>query len=578
VTLETARSELAVVSARLERAYPAEHEDQDASVLLLRNEISPQTRLLLLGLCGAALCTLLIACANLGSLLLARAIARRKELALRTALGAGRERLVRQLITESVVLAAAGGMLGLLVAQGALPLLGRLVPVTLPGAAEPTLDLRVLLFAALLTAFTGLGFGVWPALRAGRDTGFEGLRDGARAGGGRQRLRGALVVTEVAASVVLLASAGLLLRALWRIQAVDPGFRAEGVLTLRTALPMPRYDSTERRVAFYDRVLQEVRALPGVTAAGYTSFLPMAMGGGIWPVILEAGTETRRQNQTASLRYVTPGYFDALAIPLRQGRNLDPRDTGDRPPVALVSESFARRYWPGEDPVGRRFTFAFQERTVVGVVGEVRVRGPERTSEPQVYLPAGQVPDGAIIFYAPKDLVVRSTGNPSALVPAIRAIVARVDPDQPVSDVRLMEEIVSEQTASRTVQARLLGALALVAMLLAGVGIHGLLSFTVSTRAREIGLRMALGARRGDILRLVLGQGLGLALLGVVPGALLAYAGGRAMQALLATVRPGDGVTFGTVVALCLGMAAAGSLLPALRAVRVDPMSTLRAD
>ena len=578
VTLEAAQAELTVVAARIARAFPAEHEGQGATALRLRDEISQQTRLLLLALCGAALCTLLIACANLGSLLLARAVARRKELALRTALGAGRERLVRQLITESIVLAGLGGGLGIAVAWAALPLLARLVPDSLPGAAAPSLDLRVLLFAALLTALTGLGFGVWPALRAGRDSGFDGLREGAQGGAGRQRLRAALVVTEVAASVVLLISAGLLLRALWRIQAVDPGFRTEGVLTLRTALPTPKYESTARRVAFYDRVVGDVSALPGVRAAGYASFLPMAMGGGIWPVSLEGVAESRRENQVASLRYVTPGYFGALGIPLRRGRNLDRRDTGESPPVALVSESFARRYWPGEDPVGRRFTFAFEERTVVGVVGEVRVRGPERSSEPQVYLPAGQVPDGSIILYTPKDLVVRTGGDPAVLLPAIRDIVARADPEQPISNVRLMEEIVADQTASRAVQARLLGALAAVAMLLAGVGIHGLLAFTVSARAREIGVRMALGARRADVLRLVLGQGLVLALLGALPGALLAYAGGRAMQALLASVRPGDAATFGVVLALCLAMAALGALVPALRAVRVDPMSALRAE
>jgi putative ABC transport system permease protein len=576
-TLAAVGAELAVVSARQQRAFPAEHDDQEATALLLRDEISAQTRLLLLALCGAALCTLLIACANLGSLLLARAIARRRELALRTALGAGRERLVRQLITESIALAALGGLLGLAVARAALPLLGRLVPPTLPGAAEPALDLRVLLFAALVTGLTGLGFGVWPALRAGRDTGFESLREGV-GGGGRQRLRGALVVTEVAASVVLLVSAGLLLRALWRIQAVDPGFRTEGVVTLRTALPIPKYERTARRLAFYDRVLADVRALPGVHAAGYASFLPMAMSGGIWPVGLKGASETPRENLVASLRYVTPGYFGALSIPFRGGRNLEDRDTGEAPAVAVVSESFALRYWPGADPIGRSFTFAFQERTVVGIVGDVRVRGPERISEPQVYLPAGQVPDGGIILYTPKDLVVRASGDPLALLPALRDIVARADPEQPISNVRLMEEVVAEQTASRAVQARLLGALAAIAMLLAGVGIHGLLSFSVSARAREIGLRMALGARRADVLRLVLGQGLVLALLGVVPGALLAYAGGRAMQALLASIRPGDAATFAGVVTLCLGMAVAGSLTPALRAVRVDPMTALRAD
>jgi predicted lysophospholipase L1 biosynthesis ABC-type transport system permease subunit len=243
-----------------------------------------------------------------------------------------------------------------------------------------------------------------------------------------------------------------------------------------------------------------------------------------------------------------------------------------------VSEGFVRQYWPGEDPIGRRFSFAFQERTVVGVVGEVRVRGLEQTSEPQVYLPAGQVPDSAVVGYTPKDLVVRFSGDPGLLLPALRAIVERADPEQPVSDVRMMEEIVADQTASRATQARLLGALAAVALLLASVGIHGVLAFAVSTRTREIGVRLALGAGRGDVVRMILGQGVALALAGAVPGALAAYAGGRAMRALLASVDPGDAATFGTVTALCLGMAAAGALVPALRAVRVDPMTALRAE
>ncbi len=576
-SLEGARAELEVVAARLAREFPREYTDHGATVHRLGDELSEQSRLLLLALCGAALCILLIACANLAGLLLARAAARHHELALRTALGAGRERLLRQLLTESVLLAAAGGALGLLLARAALPLLTRLVPDGLPGVETPTLDLRVLLFAALLTGVTGLGFGVWPALRAGQDSSLGALRDDARSGGSRQRLRAALVIAEVTASVVLLISAGLLLRALWRIQATDPGFRPDGVLTLRTALPMPKYERTALRLAFYDGVLAEVRALPGVSEAAYASFLPMAMGGGIWPVILER-TEEPQERRMASLRYVTPGYFATLAIPLRRGRGVLGSDSGERPAVAVVSESFAQRYWPGEDPIGRRFTFALQERTVVGVVGEVRVRGLERTSEPQVYLPAGQVPDGGIIYYAPKDLVVRFSGNPGLLLRAIRGIVQGLDPEQPISNVRLMEEIVADQTLSRSVQVRLLGALAAVALLLAGVGIHGLLSFTVSTRGREIGVRLALGARPADVVAMVLWQGLGLALAGVVPGALLAYAGGRAMEALLASIRPDDAATFAGVALLILAMTAGGSLAPTLRAVRVDPMAALRAE
>lgn len=387
-----------------------------------------------------------------------------------------------------------------------------------------------------------------------------------------------LVIAEIMASVVLLVSAGLLLRALWRIQAVDPGFHAEGVLTLRTALPLPKYDSTARRVEFYRRVLAEVTAIPGVESAAYISFLPMAMGGGIWPVGIDGHEVDRRGNTTASLRYITPDFFRTMGIPFRSGRGVAESDRFESPTVAVVSESFARRYWPDADPLGRTFDFALQERTVVGVVGDIRVRGLEQANEPQVYLPATQVEDGSIIFYTPKDLVVRSSAEPAALVPAIRDIVRRVDPEQPISNVQTMEEIVAEKTASRSVLVRLLGTLAALALLLAGLGIHGLLSYTVSNRARELGVRMALGASRRDILGMVLGEGMRLAATGVVLGAVLSYVAARAMTALLASGGPSDGATLVAVGMLCLAMAAAGCFFPALRAARTDPITAIKAE
>jgi predicted permease len=577
VSLRQAGAEMGVIAARLERQYPKDNRQTGAVLQPLRDGTSEQGRLLLLALCGAALCVLLITCANLANLLLARALARRTELEVRAALGAGRERLVRQLVTESLALALTGGALGVLVATAALPLLARLVPVTLPVAGAPAVDLPVLLFAGLLTTLTGIGFGTLPALRACRDAERGGPRQGVRAGGGRrERLRSALVITEVAVAVVLLVSAGLLLRALTRIQATDPGFRASGVLTLRTALPTPKYDDTGRRADYYTRVLAEVRALPGVTSAGFTSFLPMVMRGGIWPVSLGGEPEDRGADHSASLRYVTPGFLAALGVPLRQGRDVSEADTFDRPLVAVVSASFVRRFWPQGHPLGRRFTFAFHERTVAGVVGDVRVRGLERPSEPQVYLPYRQVEDGALTFFMPKDLVIRAAVEPASLLPAVRRVVRAVDPEQPISDVRTLLEVVADETASRAVQARVLGAFAAIAFLLAGIGIYGLLSFAVSQRAHEIGVRMALGARAGEILGMILRHGALLAAAGVVPGAVLAYAAGRAMASLLAGLDPGDAPTFLAAVALCLLMTLLGSLWPALRAVRVDPIRVIR--
>lgn len=578
VSLAQARAEMNVVAEQLERAYPRDNAGTGAAVNLLRDEVSQQSRALVLALSGAAAGVLLIACLNLANLLLARALARRKELALRTALGAGRERLVRQLLTESLLLALGGGLLGVLLAMAALPVLTRLTPSTLPIAAMPTVNLRVLGVAAAATLFAAIAFGVLPSLRACGHIDGDGLREGSRAGVGRRRarLRKALVVAEVSASLVLLVSSGLLLRALWRLQDRDPGFRSDGVLTLRTWLPVPKYARTADRVRFYDRVLAQARALPGVDGAAYTSFLPMAMGGGIWPVAIVGRPQTENDLRTASVRFVTPDFFSVLGVPLRAGRDVGAADTADAPYVAVVSESFAKRYWPDEDPFGKRFETAFAERTVVGVAGDVRVRGLERDSEPQVYLPYKQVPDGALIFYLPKDLVVRASAGSATLVPALRAIIAGADPQQPISNIRALADVVDAQTAPRRTQLYVLGTFAGLAFLLAGIGIYGLLSFGVSTRSREIGVRMALGATPRSIVGMVLGEGFVLAAVGAALGLAMAYGAGRSLDALLAGVTPTDGPTFAAALAVALLMTLAGSVVPAWRAARIDPAMVIR--
>jgi predicted permease len=580
VSLAQARAEMQMIAGQLERAFPDANARTGATVNHLRDELPRQARLLPLALLGAASCVLLIACTNLTNLLLARAMVRRKELAVRAALGAGRERLVRQLLTESLVLAFAGGTLGVLIAASAVPVLSRLVPHSLPIAETSGLDLRVLAFALALTAATGIAFGVLPALRAGGMAGVSGLQEGSRGGvgGRRERMRSALVVAEVTASVVLLVGCGLLLRALGRVQTVDPGFRPDGVLTMSMALPWPRYERTMARAAFYDRVLSEVRVLPGVTAAGYITRLPMVMRGGIWPVIVQGRPRIPNEEPLAASRYVTPGFFAALGVPLRQGRDIAVSDAAEAPFVAVVSESLVTEHWPGQDPIGRVFQFGGADRTIVGVVGDVRVRGLEGTSEPQVYLSYRQVPDQSIIGYTPKDLAIRTSGDPMALVPAVRAIVRGADPQQPISDVRLLSDIVAGETAPRRIQVRVLAGFASAAFLLAAIGLHGLLSFTVASRTPEIGVRIALGARSADILDTVLREALQMAGLGLLMGLALAYATGRGLQALLAGVGPGDAPTFLVAVGLCALMTLAGSLLPALRAVRVDPVAVMRTE
>jgi putative ABC transport system permease protein len=580
VTLEQARGEMRAIAAQLEREYPKENAQQSATVTRLRDEIPRRSRVMVIVLFGAALGLLLIACTNLANLQLARALARRKELAVRTAMGAGRQRLARQLVTESLLLALIGGALGLALAAAAVPMAARLIPMSLPASDLPRVDLPILLFALLLTGVTGVGFGVGPALSACSDAESGGLKEGERAGVGRstERLRALLVVAEVTASVALLIGSGLLLRALWRLQSTDPGFRSEGVLTMRTNLPIPRYGQTQKRALLYRRILSDVRALPGVSRAAYTSGLPMVMRGGIWGVTPEGQPQDPDHSRTASLRFVTPGFFDTMGIALRAGREFTENDTAKMPFVAVVSESLARRYWPGESPLGRRIKVAFNDREIVGVVADVRVRGFEQTSEPQVYLSYQQVDDDSIIGYIPKDLVIRVTSRPAALLPGIRAAVAKADPTLPISEVRMLADIVDADTAPRQVQLRVLGGFAALAFLLAGLGIHGLLAFTVSQRAREIGVRMALGAQAGSILRMILRQGALLAAAGVLLGTGLAYAAGRAMQALLAGVSPADFPTFAAAIALSLAMTLLGSLLPALRAARLDPVIVMRAE
>ena len=576
-SFEEARSELALVAARLAREHPETNAEVGFSFFRQRDFVFPRYRMMLLALCGASLSLLLLTAANLGNLLLARAAGRERELAVRAALGAGRERLMRQMLTESVGLALIGGAAGVLVAALAVPLLSHLVPTTQPFAGQPRLDLRALLVAGAFTALIAIGFGLIPAAVAGR-TGFAALREGTRGGGGRrQRLRSVLVTIEVAMSVVLLVSSGLLIRAVWKVQAVDPGFRSEGVLTLRTALPPSRSADTLRRVEFYDRVLAGVQGLPGVEAAAYTSGLPMVLTGGIGGVEVPGQEVRNRRSHGVSLRFVTPQFFATLGIPVVRGRGVEDGDRRGRPAVVVVSESFVERHWPAGEPLGKTFRVRGRDYTVVGVVRDIKVRGLERGSEPQLYFAAAQAgPLGGL--YIPKDLMIRARGRTTSLLPAVRDVVRRVDPEQPISNVRPLGDVVTRQTEDRRAQVRVLIALAAVAVLLTGIGIHGLLAFMVAQRSREIGVRLSLGAEPGRVARMIVGEAGRLALLGGVPGLLAAYAAARAMNALLFGVPPSDPLTVAGGVLVVLAVTLAGSLVPALRAVRVSPLEAIRAD
>lgn len=577
VALEKVNAELKLIAAQTERQFPKELKDVSAAAYDLHDAIATQSRTMLWALLGASLCVLLIACTNLANLLLARALARRKELAVRSAMGAGRERLVRQLLTESLLLATAGGGLGVLIAVAATPLFAKLAPTNLPVVALPSADWRVVTFGALATILTGLAFGILPALKA---TGGADLREGSRSGvgGKKERLRGMLVIAEIAASVVLLVTCGLLIRAMLNIQGTDPGFRADHVLTLRTPVTGSRYEKTATRYAFYKRVLDDVRALPGVESAAYISALPMVWRGGIWTITINGQQPANPSSQRASMRFVSTDFFKALGIPLMLGRDVAESDILSTPMVAVVSESFAKQYWPNENPLGKKFNCGMEDRIVAGVVGNIRVRGLEQFSEPQVYLPYQQVKDGWMMGYIPQDLAIRTQGDPLQIAPAVRQIIVRAEPQLPVTNVRSLGEIVALETASRRAQLVVLGGFAAIAFFLAAIGIHGLLSYAVSQRTQEIGVRMALGATRWSILRLITSGAMMLAVIGIAMGAVIAYGSGRVLQSILAGVSPNDVDAFAAGVLLSLVMTIAGSFLPAIRAVRVDPAIALRAE
>ncbi|HEX5070704.1 MAG TPA: ABC transporter permease [Vicinamibacterales bacterium] len=583
VSFEQGRGALASAAAEIARTNSTERADVSAVMLALRDELNDQSRVLLLVMAAAAGCLLLIACTNLASLTIARATTRARELAVRTALGAGRRRLIRQWMTESVFLAIIGGGLGLAIAIGAIPTAIRLVPSTLPIAEVPSVDWRMLAIAAFATLGTGIGFGVLPAIRAAGRPAANDIREAARssASRGATRLRGALVSTQVAASIVLLVGAGLLIRALDRVQATPSGFDASDVLTMRTVLPWSKYGDQATRTAFYQRVLGDMPSVPGVKAVAYTSYLPMTFRGGVWPVVVQGRPVDPRRGDTASSRFVTPRYFSAMGIAIVAGRPFDDHDTDKAQPIAIVSTSFVTSYLSGSDAIGRTFTFGpAGQRSIVGVVGDVRVRGLERTSEPQVYLPYTQQGDNQTMGYTPKDLVVRfepgaDDAKMLAAVPAIRRIVAGADPNQPIADIQPLAAIVDGETAMRVVQVRVLGAFAAVSCILAAVGLHGLLAFVVSARTREFGVRLALGARPRQILGLVAVRGVALGLAGAAAGLLVAWNASQWLDSLLAGISRTDALTLAVAAGLSLAITIVGSLPPAIRAARTNPRDAI---
>jgi predicted permease len=580
VTLEQAQAELVALSERLWLQYP-DDKGWSARLERLSDQLVGGVRPSLLILLGAVGLLLLIACANVANLFLAQALVRQKEISVRTALGASRGRLVRQLLTESLLLALSGGALGLLAAWWGLRAFAVWIPADLPLPRGIEIDGTVLAFAVGLSLLTGALAGLTPALQTTRPDLAESLREGTRGGAGAsrgQRTRRALVVAEVAVALVLVIGAGLLIRSFARLTSIDPGFRPENVLTLRVDLPGERYPR-ERRAAFFDQVLDGLRGQAGVVSVGAVSELPMGGTENIEAVFPEGRPEPEPDKiPIADCRFTTPGYFETLGIPLRRGRSFAASDTKDTTKVAVVDEEMARRYWPAEDAIGKRFRMGGPGNTsapywtIVGIVGNVRHSGLHVDPRPQMYLPQSQRASTQMV------IVARTQGDPKGLVPAVQAAVREVDRDQPITEIRTLEQVVSTSVAGRRFNMVLFGLLAGLALALAVIGIYGVTAYSVSQRTRELGLRMALGARRGQVLGMVVGEAGKLAAVGVAFGLILAFSLTRVMASLLFGVEPTDPVTFAGV-SLALGLSAVvAAYFPGRKATGVDPMVAFRAD
>ncbi|HZS04924.1 MAG TPA: ABC transporter permease [Blastocatellia bacterium] len=578
VTREQAQADFDLIAGRLEQQYPNTNKGWSLKLVPLDEVIiGGSMRLALWVLLGAVGFVLLIACANVANLLLARASARQREIAVRRALGASRLRVIRQLLTESMLLAALGGIVGTLLAVWGVDLLVALSPGNIPRVGEISVDGRVFAFTLLVSLLTGVIFGLVPAWQSSRTDLNEALKEGGRssaAGGGRYGVRNLLVVAEIALALVLLAGAGLLIRSFRHLQQVSPGFNPAGVLTARIDLSEARYREPQKRVIFFSQVLERTRTLPGVEAVGMISELPMSGQlndtnftiEGRWPLV--AG-----QENDADIRRVSDGYFTAIGIPLLRGRHFTGQEVTENRPVVIINQALAAQYFPGVDPVGKRLIIETGEpqpaaREIVGIVGDVQHFGLGQGLPAEMYIPSLRFPWA--------NMVVRTATDPPALAPAIRSQVLAVDPDQPVSNFRTMEQLISTSVAQPRFQTRLLTIFAAVALALAVVGIFGVMSYAVSQRTHEIGIRMALGAKRGDILKLVIGQGMVLAASGVAVGLAVAFALTRVMRNLLFEVSATDPLTFVAITLLLLGAATLACLVPARRATRTDPIIALR--
>jgi predicted permease len=578
LSLEMARERASAIALRLEEAYPDTNTGRGAAVFGLQEDLVGQAAQALWVLLGAVGFVLLLACKNVANLLLARGAAREREFAVRVALGAGRGPILRQLLTESLILAGLGGLAGLMLASWGTDALISLAPMDVPGLAEVGLDGRILAFTAAVTVGTGVLFGLFPAVRAARDNVYASVRGAKVRPRAATHLRRGLVVTQVGMALVLLVGAGLLTRSFQRLNSAELGFDPDGVLAVTLNLPVSRFDGGPERTAFYHTLLERLRALPGVISAGGTNSIPLAGNDGDADFRLEGEPPPGPgEPQAAWIRRVTGGYFYTVGLDLLEGREFDPGDDAQADRVIIINETLARRYfdYPRRDPVGSRITFGGGEpvwRTVVGVAGDTRHFGIRDGTRPAIYLPYEQVPSTGMT------MVLRTDGEPLDLAADARGAVSSVDPALAASTIAPLGDLVDAALAPDRFVTGMLATFALLALLLAAVGLYGVISYGVTQRLREMGIRLALGAGADDMIRLVLRSALGMTALGVLLGLAGAFALTRDLASLLYGISVTDPVTFVTVVVVLGGVAFAASWLPARRARGADPVSVLRHD
>ncbi|HYK19123.1 MAG TPA: ABC transporter permease [Pyrinomonadaceae bacterium] len=575
VTLAQAQADTDIIASQLEQQFPDSNTGFNLRLIPLREQLVGASQTTIFILFGAVGLVLLIACANVANLLMVRAAARQREIALRTALGASRFRIARQMITESLLLAIIGGALGVLLATWGVRLLVTLSEDSIPRTANVRIDATVLAFTFLISLATGLLFGLAPAMRSVKVNLIDSLKDGLRGAGEsalRNRTRSLLVVLESAIAVMLLIGAGLLVRSLIALQHVDPGFDPNNVLTLRIDLPRQKYDTGEKTSSFYSQLETRVASLPGVETVGLISDLPLSGQLSDWPFTVEGRpVAATSQDFDADFRLVNKDYFKALRIPLLRGRNFTEQEVRQSDKVLLVSQQLADQVFPNEDPLGKRLVISMSgvHFEIIGVVGDIRHQSVATQPFPTMYLPTRE-------FGGRRNLVIRTQVDPLSIVASVRKQVQALDPDQPIAAVRTMNDWVTTSTATPRYRTTLLALFAVLAMILAATGIYGVMSYSVAQRTHEIGVRMALGARRVDVLKLVVRQGMLLTLVGVVLGLAGAFALTRVMSTLLFQVTAKDPMTFAAVAVLLTVVAFVACFVPARRATKVDPLVALR--